>query len=77
MFGRYPIKTVRRIIFTIACTFSSYDISCISQRFEPINELYVYGDSLSDMGTVFRATGECIHHNRATFRALLKWSGLG
>ncbi len=28
-----------------------------TQRFEPINELYVYGDSLSDMGTVFRATG--------------------
>lgn len=26
-------------------------------RFEPINQLYVFGDSLSDMGTVFRATG--------------------
>jgi len=30
----------------------------------------MYGDSLSDMGTVFRATGECIHHNRATFEGV-------
>lgn len=26
-------------------------------QFEPINELYIFGDSLSDVGTVFRATG--------------------
>ena len=26
-------------------------------RFEPINQLYIFGDSLSDLGTVFRATG--------------------
>ena len=26
-------------------------------QFEPINELYVFGDSLSDVGTVFQATG--------------------
>jgi len=79
MFGRYPIKTVRRIIFTIALALLALMTSVVfsTQRFEPINELYVYGDSLSDMGTVFRATGECIHHNRATFGALLKWSGLG
>lgn len=25
-------------------------------QFEPINELYVFGDSLSDVGTVFQAT---------------------
>ncbi len=28
-----------------------------AQQPEPINELYVFGDSLSDVGTVFRATG--------------------
>ncbi len=27
-----------------------------TQRFTPINELYVFGDSLSDVGTVFQAT---------------------
>ncbi len=26
-------------------------------RVEPINQLYVFGDSLSDVGTVFRSTG--------------------
>lgn len=28
-----------------------------TQQLEPINELYVFGDSLSDVGTVFRTTG--------------------
>lgn len=28
-----------------------------TRRFEPINGLYVFGDSLSDVGSVFRATG--------------------
>ena len=28
-----------------------------TQQFQPINEIYVFGDSLSDIGTVFRATG--------------------
>lgn len=35
--------------FMTALTFST-------QRFEPIDELVVFGDSLSDTGTVFRAT---------------------
>lgn len=37
------------VAFMTALTFSS-------QRFEPIDELIVFGDSLSDTGTVFRAT---------------------
>lgn len=28
-----------------------------SERFEPVNKIYVFGDSLSDVGAVFRATG--------------------
>lgn len=32
-------------------------LSTATQRFDPINKLVVFGDSLSDTGTVFRATG--------------------
>jgi len=54
MFGRYPIKTVRRIIFTIALALLALMTSVVfsTQRFEPINELYVYG-------TVFQIWVQC------------------
>ncbi len=37
-------------------------------QFEPINELYVFGDSLSDVGTVFRATGGMYPPNPTYFQ---------
>ena len=50
---------MRKIIFAIALALLTFMASIVfsAQRFEPINELYVFGDSLSDVGTVFRATG--------------------
>jgi phospholipase/lecithinase/hemolysin len=50
---------VRRILFAIALTLLAFMTSVVfsAQQPEPINELYVFGDSLSDVGTVFRATG--------------------
>jgi phospholipase/lecithinase/hemolysin len=54
-----PLETVRKIIFVIALTLLAFMTSLVfsAQQPEPINQLYVFGDSLSDMGTVFRATG--------------------
>jgi phospholipase/lecithinase/hemolysin len=54
-----PLETVRKIIFAIALTLLAFMTSLVfsAQQPEPINQLYVFGDSLSDMGTVFRATG--------------------
>ena len=53
------LETVRKIIFAIALTLLAFMTSLVfsAQQPEPINQLYVFGDSLSDMGTVFRATG--------------------
>ncbi len=50
---------MRRILFAIALTLLAFMTSVVfsAQQPEPINELYVFGDSLSDVGTVFRATG--------------------
>lgn len=39
-----------------------------AQQPEPINELYVFGDSLSDVGTVFRATGRMYPPNPTYFQ---------
>ncbi len=39
-----------------------------AQQPEPINELYVFGDSLSDVGTVFRATGGTYPPNPTYFQ---------
>ena len=39
-----------------------------AQQPEPINELYVFGDSLSDVGTVFRATGGMYQPNQTYFQ---------
>jgi len=39
-----------------------------AQQPEPINELYVFGDSLSDVGTVFRATGGMYPPNPTYFQ---------
>ena len=54
-----PLETVRKIIFAIALTLLAFMTSLVfsAQQPEPINQLYVFGDSLSDVGTVFRATG--------------------
>ena len=39
-----------------------------AQQPEPLNELYVFGDSLSDVGTVFRATGGMYPPNPTYFQ---------
>ena len=39
-----------------------------AQQPEPMNELYVFGDSLSDVGTVFRATGGMYPPNPTYFQ---------
>jgi len=47
-----------KIIFAIALALLVMTSLVFStQPFEPINELYVFGDSLSDVGNGFRATG--------------------
>ena len=50
---------MQKIILAIALTFLALMTSIVfsAQRFEPIKELYVFGDSLSDVGKVFQATG--------------------
>ncbi len=50
---------MRRIIVALALAFLAFMTSLVfsTGRFEPIDQLYVFGDSLSDVGIVFRATG--------------------
>jgi thermolabile hemolysin len=50
---------VRNIIVAIVLALTAFMtvLTFSTQRFEPINQLVVFGDSLSDTGTVFRATG--------------------
>jgi thermolabile hemolysin len=61
---------VKRIIFAIALTLLAFMTSLVfsAQQPEPINELYVFGDSLSDVGTVFRATGGMYPPNPTYFQ---------
>jgi thermolabile hemolysin len=49
---------VRKIILAIALALTTFmtALTLSTQPFEPINQLVVFGDSLSDTGTVFRAT---------------------
>ena len=65
-----PLETVRKIIFAIALTLLAFMTSLVfsAQQPEPINQLYVFGDSLSDMGAVFRATGGMYPPNPAYFQ---------
>ncbi len=57
-FGNSLLK-LRKIIFAIAIALLAIMIPLVfsSGQFEPVNKIYVFGDSLSDMGAVFRATG--------------------
>jgi len=60
---------VKKIIFAIALALLVMtSVVFSSQRFEPINELYVFGDSLSDVGNSFRATGELYPPNPLYFQ---------
>jgi phospholipase/lecithinase/hemolysin len=64
---------VRKIIFVIALALLAFMTSLMfpifpTGRFEPINELYVFGDSLSDVGTMFRATGGMYPPNPTYFQ---------
>jgi phospholipase/lecithinase/hemolysin len=65
-----PLETVKRIFLAIALTFLAFMTSVVfsAQQPEPINELYVFGDSLSDVGTVFRATGGMYPPNPSYFQ---------
>jgi phospholipase/lecithinase/hemolysin len=65
-----PLETVRKIIFAIALTLLAFMTSLVfsAQQPEPINQLYVFGDSLSDVGTVFRATGGMYPSNPTYFQ---------
>ncbi|HEY9632063.1 MAG TPA: SGNH/GDSL hydrolase family protein [Coleofasciculaceae cyanobacterium] len=61
---------MRRIFFAIALTLLAFMTSVVfsAQQPEPMNELYVFGDSLSDVGTVFRATGGMYPPNPTYFQ---------
>jgi phospholipase/lecithinase/hemolysin len=61
---------VRKILFAIALAFLAFMTSLVfsAQQPEPINALYVFGDSLSDVGTVFRATGGMYPPNPTYFQ---------
>ncbi len=61
---------MKRIIFAIALILLAFMTSLVfsAQQPEPINELYVFGDSLSDIGTVFRATGGMYPPNPTYFQ---------
>ena len=50
---------MQRIILALTLVLATFMTLLVfsTERFEPINGLYVFGDSLSDVGTVFRATG--------------------
>jgi phospholipase/lecithinase/hemolysin len=65
-----PLETVIKIIFAIALTLLAFMTSLVfsAQQPEPINQLYVFGDSLSDVGTVFRATGGMYPSNPTYFQ---------
>lgn len=54
-----PLKIVQKIILVITITLLTFMALLVfaTGRFEPINELNVFGDSLSDVGQVFQATG--------------------
>jgi len=65
-----PLETVKRIFLAIALTFLAFMTSVVfsAQQPEPINGLYVFGDSLSDVGTVFQATGGMYPPNPSYFQ---------
>jgi thermolabile hemolysin len=48
-------KIIVAIVLALVALMTALTFS--TQRYEPINQIVVFGDSLSDAGTVFRATG--------------------
>lgn len=65
-----PLKTVRKIILALTLTLLAFMTSLVlaTRRVEPINELNVFGDSLSDVGQVFQATGGMYPPNPTYFQ---------
>ena len=65
-----PLKTVRKIILALTLTLLAFMTSLVlaTGRVEPINELNVFGDSLSDVGQVFQATGGMYPPNPTYFQ---------
>jgi phospholipase/lecithinase/hemolysin len=65
-----PLKTVRKILLALTLTLLAFMTSLVfaTGRVEPINQLNVFGDSLSDVGQVFRATGEMYPPNPPYFQ---------
>ena len=53
------LRLLKQLFLAAVLTFVSFMVALTlsTQHFAPINELYVFGDSLSDMGMVFRSTG--------------------
>lgn len=53
------LKAVRKFFLAIALALLTFMTLLVfsTQPFEPIKQLYVFGDSLSDVGTVFQSTG--------------------
>ena len=64
------LKTVRKILLALTLTLLAFMTSLVfaTGRVEPINQLNVFGDSLSDVGQVFRATGEMYPPNPPYFQ---------
>lgn len=65
-----PLKTVRKILLALTLTLLAFMTSLVfaTGRVEPINQLNVFGDSLSDVGQVFRATGGMYPPNPTYFQ---------
>ena len=65
-----PLKTVRKIILALTLILLAFMTSLVlaTGRVEPINELNVFGDSLSDVGQVFQATGGMYPPNPTYFQ---------
>ncbi|WP_199333773.1 SGNH/GDSL hydrolase family protein [Oculatella sp. FACHB-28] len=61
---------MRKIIVAIALALVTFmtALTLSAQRFEPIDQLVVFGDSLSDTGTVFRATNGAYPPNPPYFQ---------
>lgn len=65
-----PLKTVRKILLVFTLSLLAFMTSLVfaTGRVEPINQLNVFGDSLSDVGQVFRATGGMYPPNPTYFQ---------
>lgn len=64
-------ETVKKLIFVAGLAILSLIMVVFinsAQNFDRINELYVFGDSLSDVGNVFKATGKAYPPNPPYFQ---------